>query len=80
MPNNDRIVYRRDDGWVNQRTDADRVAGIHRTQSEAEDAARNMLRESGGGELITKGRDGKIRSKDTIGSAHDPNPPRDTEH
>jgi hypothetical protein len=38
-----------------------------------------MLRNSGGGELTTHGRDGKIRSKDTIGG-NDPMPPRDTEH
>jgi hypothetical protein len=43
-------------------------------------AARTNLTNQGGGELITKGRDGKIRSKDTITPGNDPNPPRDTEH
>jgi hypothetical protein len=76
-----RIVYRRDDGlWVNKRTDSDRASSLHDTQHEAEDAAREMLRNSGGGELITKGLDGKIRSKDTIPPGRDPYPPRDREH
>jgi hypothetical protein len=39
-----------------------------------------MLGNQGGGELSTHGRDGKIRSKDTIKPGNDPNPPRDTEH
>lgn len=80
MPSN-RIVYRRPDGqWVNKRTDADRAGSVHKTQGAAEDAARDMLEKSGGGELITKGVDGKIRSKDTIPPAKDPLPPRDKEH
>ncbi len=76
----DRMVYRRGDEWVNKRNDADRVSSKHGTQREAETAAREMLENQGGGELITKGRDGKIRSKDTIAPGNDPFPPRDTEH
>lgn len=76
-----RIVYRRDDGmWVNKKTDADKASSLHDNQKEAEGAARDMLRSSGGGELITKGLDGKIRSKDTISPARDPYPPKDREH
>jgi hypothetical protein len=77
----DRTVYRRDDGlWANKRHDADRVSSLHKTQRAAEDAARSMLTNQGGGELITKGLDGRIRSKDTIAPGNDPNPPRDKEH
>lgn len=77
----DRTVYRRDDGeWANKRSDADKASSLHDTQKEAEVAAREMLRNQGGGELTTMGRDGKIRSKDTIPPGHDPNPPKDTEH
>lgn len=77
----DRVVYRNEDGeWVNKRSDASRAASLHDTQAAAEAAARAMLRHSGGGELTTMGRSGRIRSKDTIAPANDPNPPRDTEH
>ena len=76
-----RIVYRRDDGqWANKKTDSDRASSLHDTQAEAEGSAKVMLTRSGGGELIVKRRDGKIRRKDTIAPAPDRCPPRDREH
>ena len=56
------------------------AAGLYDTQSDAIADATQMLRNSGGGELIVKGLDGKIRSKDTIAPGNDPCPPRDKEH
>jgi hypothetical protein len=77
----DRIIFRRDDGkWANKRNDADKASSVHNTQGDATDAGREMLRNQGGGELTIKGRDGQIRSKDTIAPGHDPFPPRDREH
>lgn len=77
----DRTVFHRQDGaWVNKRNDAHKASSLHDTQREAENAARVMLRNQGGGELTTKGLGGKIRSKDTIAPGHDPNPPSDKEH
>jgi hypothetical protein len=77
----DRTVSRRDDGkWENKRNDASKASSIHKTQKDASDTARNMLTNQGGGELIVKGLDGKIRSKDTISPGNDPNPPKDKEH
>ena len=69
----DRMDYKRPNGqWVNKRNDANRASSVHPTQGGAEKAARQMLRHQGGGELITKGEDGKIRSKDTISPGRDP--------
>lgn len=77
----DRMVFKAPDGeWKNKRNDSDRASSSHRTQRDAEDAARTMLKNQGGGELTTKGRDGIIRSKDTIAPGNDPCPPRDKEH
>lgn len=77
----DRTISRRGPGsWENKRNDSSRASSLHRTQKEAEDAARGMLRKQGGGELTTKGLDGRIRSKDTIPPGNDPHPPKDTEH
>jgi len=77
----DRTVYRRKDGkWANKRNDAQKASSVHKTQKEAENAARTNLKNQGGGELTTKGVDGKIRSKDTIKPGKDPNPPKDKEH
>ena len=53
---------------------------MHRTQKDAVDAAKDMLINQGGGELTTKGVNGRIRSKDTIAPGNDPFPPRDTEN
>lgn len=77
----DRTVFKNDDGqWANKRNDASRASSLHDTQREAEQAARQNLKNQGGGELTTKGRDGKIRSKDTIAPGNDPYPPKDREH
>lgn len=80
MSENDRSVYRNKDGkWVNKRHGATRAGGLHDTQLKAENSARQMLLNSGGGELNVHGRNGQIRSKDTIGK-NDPFPPKDSEH
>ena len=77
----DRTVYHREDGqWANKRNDADRASSLHQTQRAAEEAARAMLHNQGGGELTTQGRNHQFRSKDTIAPGNDPFPPRDTEH
>jgi len=77
----DRTVYRRTDRmWVNKRNDADKATSLHKTQKDAENAARQNLKNQGGGELTTKGLDGKIRSKDTIDPGNDPSNIKDTEH
>lgn len=76
----DRIVYRDKDEWVNKRLDAEKASSRHDTQSAAIKEAQRMLQNQGGGELITKGEDGRIRSKDTVAPGNDPNPPRDREH
>lgn len=77
----DRTVFQRDDGeWVQKRNDASRISGSHPKQEQAVKEAKGMLQKSGGGELIIKGRDGKIRSKDTIAPGNDPRSIRDTEN
>src|SRR5262249_34455492 len=79
--NNDRTVSKRPDGtWANKKDGNERASSVHPTQREAENAARDMLQNSGGGELKVKGENNRIRSKDTIPPGNDPFPPRDTEH
>ena len=41
----------------------------YRTQAEAEHAARSELLAKGGGELVVKGKDGKVRDQTTVGKA-----------
>ena len=81
MSNNNRIVYRRNDGtWVNKRNGLDRASSLHTTQRDAENTAKTMTKNQGGGEVTIKGENGRIRSKDTVKPGNDPNPPKDKEH
>jgi hypothetical protein len=73
----DRTIFRRNDGtWANKRNDATKPSSVHDTQLDAVNSARNILKNQGGGELTTKGVNGRIRSKDTIAPGNDPFPPR----
>jgi hypothetical protein len=76
-----RTITKRPDGsWENKKNISERASTVHKTQREAESAARRMLSNQGGGELAIKGVNGRIRSKDTILPGNDPNPPKDKEH
>jgi hypothetical protein len=75
-----RHVVKQGDEWVVKKPGAERISSRHETQREADQRAAEILRNAGGGERLTHGRDGKIRSKDTIPPAPDSNPPRDKEH
>lgn len=81
MARNNRTVFQRADGtWANKKNGAERSSSVHDTQRQAEQAAKAMLKNTGGGELTIKGENGRIRSKDTIAPGNDPNPPKDREH
>jgi hypothetical protein len=76
-PASGRTVSQRPDGqWADKKDRAERATGLHPTQKEAADAARNNLQREGGGELKIKNREGEIREKNTIAPAKDPFPPR----
>ena len=80
MGKNDRTVSRRSDGsWANKKDGASRAASLHQTQAEAAREAKQMLQNSGGGELKIKNEQGKIRSKDTIAPGNE-SPVKDREH
>lgn len=69
----DRTVYQNADGkWVNKRNDAQKATSLHDTQRQAQSAARTNLKNQGGGELTTKGTNGRINDKDTVAPGNDP--------
>lgn len=73
----DRMISRRADGlWADKRLEATKAGGVYATQREAVDAARERLKNQGGGELIVQNRMGKIARKDTIAPGKDEFPPR----
>ena len=64
-------------GWAVKREGQQRPISEHRTQESADKAARPTARRDGV-ELVTHGRDGRIRDSDSFG--HDPCPPVDRKH
>jgi hypothetical protein len=78
MSKKDVTIGPTEDGrWSVKRRGNDRASSIHETQREAIKVGKRFAEEEGS-DLIIKGEDGKIRSKDSYGN--DPNPPKDKEH
>jgi Uncharacterized protein conserved in bacteria (DUF2188) len=78
-PNNRHVVpSKTGSGWDVKAPGASRASSHHDTQSAAAKAARQIVVNRGGGEVVTHGRDGRIRDSDTIAPGNDPFPPRDT--
>jgi len=76
---NRRFVGPSSDGrWQVKKPGSDRASSTHDTQSQAIDRARQILENTGGGELTIQNRKGIIRDSDTVTPGNDPNPPRDT--
>jgi hypothetical protein len=67
-------------GWAVKTPHKRTPDSTHRTQSAAEQAAKDALRHSGGGEAVIHDRHGRIRDSDTVPPASDPHPPKDTKH
>lgn len=78
MGRNERHVVPAEDGWKVVKPGADRASAVAETQAGAVDRAREIVGNSGGGEVVIHGRDGAIRDSDTVAPGNDPNPPRDT--
>lgn len=64
-------------GWDVKAPGAKRASANEPTQKAAEQRARNIVRNAGGGEVVTHGKDGQIRNSNTIKPGNDPFPPRD---
>ena len=78
MPRNERhVVPNADGGWDVRAPGAERSSAHLPTQGETIDRAREIVGNSGGGEVVIHGRDGQIRDSDTVPPGNDPNPPRD---
>lgn len=73
-----RIVQPRPDGaWEVVKPPHERASAVTQTQREAQERAREIVSNLGGGEMTTKGRDNKFRDSDTVPHGNDPCPPED---
>ncbi len=70
------VIAKSDGQWSVKRTGADRVTGKFSTQKEAEQEARNIIKRSGGGEIIVHKKDGRVSTRVTLSSNQ--NPPKDS--
>lgn len=80
MAKNERHVVQRGDDWVVVGPHAKRASAIEHTQADAEQRAKEIVRNLGGGEVRVHDRHGRIRDSDTVAPGNDPNPPRDSKH
>ena len=69
---NIREVRRHGDGWGVFDPNASRASAVDPTQAAAQQRARDILANQGGGEMRTRGENGKIRAQDTIKPGNDP--------
>lgn len=76
-PNDRHVVPNPRGGWDVRAGKAERASAHLPTQAEAINRAREIVQNAGGGEVVTHGRDNKIRNSDTIAPGNDPFPPRD---
>jgi hypothetical protein len=67
-------VVPRGESWAVVRDGADRASSLHETQRAAQEAARQTARREAV-DVLTHGRDGKIRQTESYGN--DPCPPKD---
>ena len=75
MPEKRHVVPNPNGGWDVKKPGAQRVSSHHGTQGEAEQRAKAILQNAGGGEAVIHDRQGQIRDSDTVPPAKDPLPP-----
>lgn len=80
MPERRHVVPSSRGGWDVKKPGAERASSHHDTQRAAEQRAKEILGNIGGGEAVIHDRQGKIRDSDTVSPASDPNPPKDTKY
>lgn len=78
--NNRHVVPNPKGGWDVKAPGSKRASAHSETQAQAERRAKQIVRNSGGGEVRVHGRDGRIRDSDTVAPGNDPNPPTDRRH
>src|SRR4030067_252170 len=80
MAKNDRYVVKHPEGWAIKKPSAHRVSDIIPTQSKAEQRAKEIVSNLGGGEVRIQGRDGRWRDSDTGNPGHDHNRLMNAQH
>ncbi len=77
---NRHVVPNPEGGWDVKAPGSQRASSHHTTQRDAEQRAKEIVGNKGGGEVRIHGRDGRIRDSDTVAPGNDPRSSRDTKH
>lgn len=80
MSNRDRYVVNHPDGWAVKKSGAERSSGILPTQLLAEQRAKQIVSNLGGGEVRIQDRHGRWRGSDTVAGGNGSASPRATKH
>lgn len=80
MPKNERYVVKHPDGWAVKKPGAQKPSDVLPTQSDAEQRAKEIVSNLGGGEVRIQNQKGQWRDSDTVPPGNDPNPPKDSKH
>ena len=78
--NNRHVVPNPQGGWDVKAPHAERSSAHASTQAAAEQRAKEIVGNLGGGEVVIHRPDGRIRDSDTVAPGNDPHPPKDTRH
>jgi hypothetical protein len=63
------VVHHGND-WAVKGPNAQRASGVYATQGRAEQAAKAIVRNQGGGQVLVQDRHGQWRLSDTVGREH----------
>jgi len=76
-----RYVVNHPDGWAVKKPHAERASAVFSTQKAAEQRAKEIVRNLGGGEVrIQRKGSAEWRDSDTVAPGNDPRSSRDTKH
>ncbi|MFN3256207.1 MAG: DUF2188 domain-containing protein [Ilumatobacter sp.] len=79
-PNNRHVVPGKNGGWDIKAPGSERSSGHRATQAEAEQRAKEIVGNLGGGEVRIHRPNGQIRDSDTVAPGNDPRSSRDAKH
>ena len=74
--NNRHVTPNPDGGWDVTKPGGARESSHHDTQAGAIGRARDIVHNTGGGEVVIHGRNGRIRDSDTVSPGNHPDPPK----
>jgi len=81
MAKHDRYVVNHPDGWAVKKPGAQRPSNVYPTQRDAEQRAKEIVGNLGGGEVrIQRKNSGEWRDSDTVKPGNDPRSSKDTKH